>query len=113
MPEALSFGQIDLGNPIEIVNELFQGNIALPLFRGRSRYPKIVQAAEGLLLSEIGSKMWKSLAFVDDKELEDGQWKVHFRNSTDGKVFQIHIKMIETDKMVFASCIGEKQVPVI
>ncbi len=113
MPEALSFGQIDMGNPKEIVNELLQAKVALPHFRGRSRYSKIAQAAEGLLLSEIGSSMWKSLTFVDDEELEGGQWKVHFRNSNDGKEFQIRIKSIETDKMVFASCIGEKQVPVI
>ena len=113
MPNGLSFGQIDLGNPLESIRMLMNGEIPLIHYRGNSTFPKIVQAGESLLLHEIGIEHSFNLTFQDASESRNGLWLQTFSRN-DGQIqYSIEIKRTETDKMIYASCIGEKQVPVV
>lgn len=113
MPYGLSFGQIDMGDSVESVHAIKRGEIPLTHFRGRVSYPKLVQAGEALLLGEIGSQHTFDLKFDGENQFTEDSWELGFSNQSKDKKYKIRVKRTETDKMLFASCIGEKQVPVV
>lgn len=74
-PHALTFGRIDDGDPVRVVEEYRAGRIDTDGFRGRASLPRIVQAAQAAAVAATGDRRIAShrpLALVE----RSGSWIV-------------------------------------
>lgn len=55
-PQALTFGRMDDGDPVEVVEEHRAGRIATAGFRGRASLPRVIQAAQAAAIRLTGDR---------------------------------------------------------
>jgi hypothetical protein len=109
MPQALSFGQLDMGNTNEILGEIAKGLIPARHFRGRTTLSQVEQAAEMLTMNAMGN--WSEQAFRVDSiaQDDDNAWVAQVNDRTSDANMEVRINRLEQDNMMYVSCVGEKQ----
>lgn len=113
MPEGLSYGRMDLGEGSETVAALLRAEMPLQNLRGRSSYEKIEQAAEGLLREHSSLRDLQALRLIESRAISEGEWRVRFGEQSNGKEHEVDVQRVETGQVAYASCIGDKQVPMV
>jgi hypothetical protein len=112
MPHGLSYGKMDQEGE-DIVRKYLAGQMPLGHLRGRSTLPGPAQAAEGLLRAQNGSRSPEAYAFDSLRELDNGQFEVNFREADSGATKTIILQQHKSDELIYVSCIGDKQSPLI
>jgi hypothetical protein len=110
MPWGLSYGRMDLGDAVGTVETLLKGELPLENLRGRSRYEKAGQAAEGLFREASGARGIEDIRLVAERALSEDEWEFGFETRDGGKhTVQIHRHVHE--EIIYVACVGEKQAP--
>jgi hypothetical protein len=111
MPLALSFGQLDMGNPREILREIAKGLIPARHFRGRTTLSQVGQAAEMLTMNAMEN--WSERAYSVDSiaQDDDNAWVAQVSDRNTDANIEVRINRLEQDNMMYVSCVGEKQAP--
>lgn len=113
MPLGLSYGRMDMGSATDTVKAFLRNEMPLENLRGRSTYAKVVQAAEGLLRTQIDALGPQELHLESSHALSDEQWEVKFENPAKSTHYSVLIQRKETDSLAYVSCIGDKQAPIV
>lgn len=112
MPHGLSYGKMDQEGE-DIVRKYLAGEMPLGHLRGRSTLPGPAQAAEGLLRAQNGARSPKAYAFESLQALQDDQFQVVFRELDSGDQREVVVKQHKSEEMIYVSCVGDKQSPLI
>jgi hypothetical protein len=112
MPWGLSYGRMDRGDAVKTVEILLNGGLPLEDFRGRSSYAEAGQAAEGLLRRASGIEGIEDVRLVAQRALSDNEWEFGFESRA-GEPHTVQVRRVVHDEMIYASCVGDKQSPVV
>jgi hypothetical protein len=112
MPHGLSYGKMDQEGE-DIVRKFLAGKMPLGHLRGRSTLPGPAQAAEGLLRAQNGARSPEAYAFESLQAQQDDQFQVVFRELDSGDQREVFIKQHKSDELIYVSCVGDKQSPLI
>jgi hypothetical protein len=101
LPEGLYYGRVDDDDLDPLLDSYFSGRIRLDLYRGRSTYTFVVQAAERALREETG------LTGIADVSLERVErrgegWRVFLR--ADGRLRNVDVESELAEEAVYLTC---------
>jgi len=91
LPYGVIYGRIPPDRAVEVIDETRQGRIVLDLYRGRSIYPPIVQAADYYLREQTGIRDLHGLRLLDMTSTGENTWAVQF--AADGRTYLVDILM--------------------
>src|SRR5262249_29131373 len=94
LPEGLYFGRVGPDDAWTVLEEYVAGRIHLPCYRGRSRYPFRIQAAEQAVRERAG------LTGIDDLELVSTD-PICFRAG--GQAYEVEVKR-ELGPLTYVTC---------
>lgn len=106
LPEGIVYGRIDPARVESLVDEYHAGQLSPEMLRGRTAYPKRVQAAEALLRLEIGETVRDAFRLVGDGAKTDGA--IRFRSIRDGATHAVYVED-HAALGVYASCGDENR----
>lgn len=113
MPHGLSYGQVDQDGGVQAVQAYLDEQVWLDNLRGRTIYDQVAQAAEGLLRRETGLLGVDDLQFAGEQMLEDSLTEVRFTEHRSDAVHEIILRTRTSEEMIFVSCEGDKQSPLV
>jgi hypothetical protein len=91
LPYGVIYGRIPPERAIEVVEETRRGRIVLDLYRGRSSYPPVAQAADYYLRLETGIRDLSGLQLVDVTGKGQDTSSVQFR--AEARIYRVDILM--------------------
>ena len=103
LPVGMSYGRLQPEDARTWLDAEAQGEIFdLAKTRGRNAYSKHVQAAELLVLEQLGRREHGALRFVAEEAIADGRWRVTFQEGS--REISVEVGRDETGDECLGSC---------
>lgn len=109
LPAGLSYGRLRPDNAVGVVEDVLNDNVNHAHFRGRSTYAEPLQAAEGLLLEELG-KGSSALRMVSGVQIDERNWRARFAQN--GSAHDVVVNAEQLGQ-THQSCGEEKMGPIL
>ncbi len=110
LPHGIVYGRVEQADCAAIVSEYERDSVVPAKLRGRSCYPKPVQAAEQLIRSASQLTALQDLSLTSATELQLGHWSTTFQ-SRDSKQHRVSVVYEDTHFETYKSCSATEPEP--
>lgn len=107
LPQGLAYGLVQPDEVAELLTRQRQGELLLKRFRGRTHYPKEVQAAEYFLCQATHRPQQAAYTWIETQEMEPNHWVVRFRD-TEGNNHNLELRAVAAAHPSLVSCSPQK-----
>jgi hypothetical protein len=110
LPHGVYYGRVERDDVPTLVDEYLAGQISLAHYRGRSRWPFAVQAAERRVRAEEGLTRLDDLSLRGVEETSDGRWTIKFSTPEGDRELAVVAELGELTQLTCSSDVAKRPV---
>lgn len=112
LPHGIFYGRIPTSATAVLLDDISNGKLSLPYFRGRATMPKAAQVAEALLRHQTGEDDVDAYEFLDFERISKKKTRVGLLHKATGSRKDLTYKTTEIGRAVMPSCGEDAHEPV-
>ncbi len=111
LPWGLYYGPVEPRDANALAESVLRNEILIDSFRGRSSFPRLVQAAETFIRRTTGLLARDALHMISRQPLLDGRTSVQMRDN-DGRTHEVTLETYTTTDSALLTCTSETPCPI-